>query len=223
MKRIALLLSLMILLTACKNSKTATDKPDILANNPSVREVNIRHEVQSQNKRELLYFLWLGCPHCKDFYALYKGIPKKYESILNVRGIPVAPESSPIWTFDAKVYLVLAEMSLADKLSSAYYEARQVTDREVLGSQDEVQVAQWLKEKHGVNEADFLSLFHSSLIEQKLAESRELTSKYEITGTPSVVVALPESAKAYVITTPREGGVAEQAQLVEAAITKDIR
>ncbi|WGK68653.1 thioredoxin domain-containing protein [Candidatus Haliotispira prima] len=174
------------LFTACG------DKP--LPNN--VSKLETQHALKTPGQVEVIKFFWLGCPHCREFHTNWVSLKRQFNGAVQFRSVPIAFDT---WIFDTRVYVTIRELGLAtDGLLANYYEARQGPDKERL-AKDPTAVAKWLQQYYDSTEQDFLSMFESSLAEDKVQEIKELQAKYPISGVPAVLISMPDSKTSYLV------------------------
>ncbi len=161
-----------------------------------VKELKTKHALSEPGKIEVLEFMWLGCPHCRDFHPSWVSLKKQFGDRAHFRSVPASFDS---WLFDAKIYLTLEQLDLLDDgLLANYYKARQGAQARSFAS-DENAVARWLQQRYGKPVQSFLSMFRSSLVQYRLREIQELMKKYPVRGVPAILISLPDSHKTYLV------------------------
>ncbi|MEM9423715.1 MAG: hypothetical protein AAF975_02865 [Spirochaetota bacterium] len=181
---------LLVLLAACNKKSFSETLPK------GVQKLQTEHRLSDPEKIEVLEFLWLGCSFCRKFHKNWVSLKKQLGDKVAFRAVPATFEN---WLFDARVYVSLKELGLMnDGLLANYYEARQGPQKAEL-SQDVQAVARWLEQRYGTPAQDFLDIFGSSLVDDKLDEWGELIAKYPIDSVPIVLLSVPQRKESYLI------------------------
>ena len=167
-----------------------------------VQELEMKHEPYAGTQNiEVLEFMWLGCPHCQIFHKNWVSLKRQFaDSGVSFASVP-APFDS--WHFDARVHLAFEELGLMnDGLLANYYAVRQGPEGKAFASDPE-KAAQWLSQRYDTSKDDFLEIFGSSLLENRLQEIEEMIDKYPVRGVPAFLVSVIDTQKSYFI--PYEG------------------
>jgi len=133
-------------------------------------------------KVEVVEVFWYGCPHCYRFQPyMERWLRTKPENVNYVRLPAVLNES---WALLTQAYYAEEALGITDKthadLFNAIHRDKRRLDTEK--SLTEFFVA------HGVGADQFRNAFHSFAVESKVQRARQLTQRYGIDGTPSVVI-----------------------------------
>jgi thiol:disulfide interchange protein DsbA len=83
----------------------------------------------------------------------------------------------------ARTFYALSMLGQESRLRDAIYSAI----HDGMDLNDEATLFEWLG-RHGVDMRQFDTLYHSSAVDRKIAESRQLAASAGITGVPSLVV-----------------------------------
>ena len=183
-----------------------------------VEKLQTNHQLSEPGQIEVLELLWLGCPSCRAFHRNWVSLKKRFGDKVVFRSIPATFDN---WIFDARVYVAMEELGLInDGLLANYFDVRQGPERSKFASDIQV-VAQWLEQRYGTQEQDFLNMFHSSVVEDRLRAIRELIGKYPVTSVPSILVSVPDDQASYLVINA-QADAAEKAisQLIQRALPK---
>ncbi|MEO6699343.1 MAG: thiol:disulfide interchange protein DsbA/DsbL [Paraperlucidibaca sp.] len=131
---------------------------------------------------EVREFFWYGCPHC---YTLEPHVA----TWLKTKPAGVQFERSPaalnaVWEANARGYYVAESLGLVEKTHGPLFAAIQV-DKQRLFSQKSLA---GFYAGFGVKEANFNGLYNSFTVSAKVAQSRNLAMRYQLTGVPAMVV-----------------------------------
>lgn len=138
--------------------------------------------VETSDKIEVIDFFWYGCPHCYNLQpALEDWISRKPADVA-LRRIPVILRDS--WAPHARIYHTLEVLGELERLHQEVYRGYHV--QELHMSKPEV-MAQWAA-RHGIDRRKWVNAYDSSEVAQKVQRARELTTAYNVQGTPSLVV-----------------------------------
>ncbi len=141
----------------------------------------------SGQKIEVLEFFWYGCPHCNTLQPPLEAWLRKKPADVEFKRVPAAFSES--WLQLARTYYALDAMNLVDKLHhevfAAIHETRAL-DPKVL-ARDPKSLFDWVAGK-GVNRQTFIDTYNSFAVNGRTQRTLELTRKYDIPGTPAIVV-----------------------------------
>jgi len=132
---------------------------------------------------EVREFFWYGCPHC---YALEPAIAswlKSKPSGVNFARIPAA--LNPVWESSARGYYVAEQLGVLEASHAALFEAVHVRKERLF---DQSSLATFYS-RYGVKPENFNGLYNSFSVGAKVAQSRNLAIRYQLSGVPAVVVA----------------------------------
>ena len=141
----------------------------------------------SGQKVEVLEFFWYGCPHCNTLQAPLEAWLRKKPADVEFKRVPAAFNQS--WLQLARTYYALDAMNLVDKLHHEVFAAihdKQVLDPKVL-MRDPKSLFDWVAGK-GVERQKFIDTYNSFAVNGRTQGTLELTRKYDIPGTPAIVV-----------------------------------
>jgi thiol:disulfide interchange protein DsbA len=136
----------------------------------------------SNAKIEVREFFWYGCPHC---YSLEPHV----SAWLKTKPAGVQFERSPaalnaVWEANARGYYVAEALGLVERTHGPLFAAIQV-DKQRLFSQKSLAS---FYAGFGVKEANFNGLYNSFTVSAKVAQSRNLAMRYQLSGVPAIVV-----------------------------------
>lgn len=136
----------------------------------------------SDGQVEVREFFWYGCPHC---YTLEPHVA----AWLKTKPEGVRFERSPaalnaVWESNARGYYVAEALGIVEKTHGPLFAAIQV-DKQRLFSQKSLAT---FYAGFGVKEANFNGLYNSFTVSAKVAQSRNLAMRYQLTGVPAMVV-----------------------------------
>jgi len=133
-------------------------------------------------KVEVLEAFWYGCPHCYRFQPfIERWLQTKPENVDFVRLPAVLNES---WALLTRAYYTEEALGVTDKVHADLFNAIHRDKRRF----DTEQALMEFFAAHGVSEDQFRNTFHSFAVESKVQRARQMTQRYGIDGTPSVVI-----------------------------------
>ena len=131
---------------------------------------------------EVIDFFWYGCPYCNELQpALFDWIKNKPADV-TVRHIPVILKDS--WAPHARIFYTLDLLGELDRLHLAVYRSYHV--EELYMSKPDV-MEQWAV-KNGIDGRRWKDAYYSPEVDGKIARAAQATKRYDIQGTPSLVV-----------------------------------
>jgi thiol:disulfide interchange protein DsbA len=137
---------------------------------------------ESGNKIEVLEFFWYGCPHCNNLQPSLQAWLKRKPADVELKHIPAVFQDS--WIPLTKAYYTIETMGLTDKLHQEMFAA---LHRQRLPLRDANAIFDWAASK-GVDRKKFADVYNSFGINGRTQRSIELTRKYDIPGTPALVI-----------------------------------
>jgi thiol:disulfide interchange protein DsbA len=138
--------------------------------------------VETGERIEVIEFFWYGCPYCNELQpALEDWIGRKPPDVA-LRRIPAVLKDS--WAPHARIYYTLEVLGEVERLHLKVYESYHVEELQL--SRPEV-VEQWAV-RNGISRGRWLDAYNSPEVEAKIARARGVAERYEVRGTPSVVV-----------------------------------
>lgn len=138
--------------------------------------------VETGDRIEVIDFFWYGCPYCNRLQpALEAWIRRKPEDVA-LRRVPVILRES--WAPHARIYYTLELLGEVERLHLKVYHSYHVEELHM--SKPEV-MEQWAV-NNGIDRRRWLDAYYSPEVDAKVARARALTERYEVRGTPSLVV-----------------------------------
>lgn len=136
----------------------------------------------SGRKVEVIEFFWYGCPHCNNLQPSLRAWLKRKPADVEFKRVPAVFQES--WIPLTKAYYAIEAMGLVEKLHhevfAAIHEQKQrLSDTRVLFD--------WIA-KRGVDRQKFIDTYNSFAVQARTQRSIDVTGKYDIPGTPAVVV-----------------------------------
>lgn len=142
----------------------------------------------SGNKIEVLEFFWYGCPHCYNLQPSLETWLKRKPSDVEFKRTPAVFQDS--WLPLTRTYYAVEALGLTDKL---HHEIFNALHRERIRLQDPKKlldpglIFDWVAGK-GVDRKKFADTYNSFGINGRTQRSIELTRKFDIPGTPTIVI-----------------------------------
>ena len=131
---------------------------------------------------EVREFFWYGCPHCYTLEPHVSAWLKTNPTGIKFERSPAALNS--VWEANARGYYVAESLGLVEKTHGPLFAAIQI-DKQRLFSQKSL--AKFYA-GFGVKEANFNGLYNSFTVSAKVAQSRNLAVRYQLSGVPAIVV-----------------------------------
>ena len=138
--------------------------------------------VATGERVEVIEFFFYACPYCNELEPLLERWRKRMPADIVFRRVPVVRHDS--WVPLAKTYYALEAMGEAERLHAAVYHGIHVDDLTL--SQEKV-LGEWAG-KQGLDRDQFMAIYRSDAIREKVELSRRMTIDYEIKATPTLVV-----------------------------------
>jgi thiol:disulfide interchange protein DsbA len=134
------------------------------------------------DKVEVLELFWYGCPHCYKFEPyLNKWLENKPAHVEFVRMPAIFRES---WMPHARAYFTAEQLKITDKIHSDFFDAYHKKKRPLMTRTD----VQAFFADYGVSKKDFEDAWFSFPVQSKLKRAINMTQRYQVKGTPSMVV-----------------------------------
>jgi len=133
-------------------------------------------------KVEVVEAFWYGCPHCYRFQPfLDRWLQTKPENVDYVRLPAILNES---WALHTRAYYTEEALGVTDKIHASLFDAIHRDKRRF----DTEKALMDFFVSHGVSEDQFRNAFDSFAVAGKVQRARQLTQRYGIDGTPSVII-----------------------------------
>jgi len=157
-----------------------------LAAQPLARDVDYRlispQPVAAGGRVEVIEFFFYACPYCNELEPLLERWRKRKPADIVFRRVPVVRHDS--WVPLAKTYYALEALGEAERLHAAVYRGIHVDD---LALSQEKYLTEWVG-KQGLDRDQFMAVYRSDAIREKVELARRMTIDYEIKATPTLVV-----------------------------------
>ncbi len=137
----------------------------------------------STGKVEVVEIFSYACVHCANFEPFIAAWKRDMPEQAEFRGLPAV--FSPSWEPFARAYYAAQALGELDKLHNPLFKALHV-DKERLTT---VELIADFAAKHGIDREAFIAAANSSTTDVKIRRGQEQMQKYQIEGTPSIVVA----------------------------------
>lgn len=134
------------------------------------------------NKIIVREFFWYGCPHCYRLETFMNAWAKTKPADVVYLQTPAA--MNPVWEQNARGFYAAQLLGYQGKTHQAMFDAIQ-KDRQKLF--DQASIGNWYA-KQGVDLGKFNSLYNSFAVNTRIARSNDAARRYQITGTPVVIV-----------------------------------
>jgi len=162
------------------------------------------------DKVEVLEIFWYGCPHCFRLEPyMERWLKKKPEQaeFVHLPGV-----FRPSWEAGARAYYTAKLLGVFDKTHRPLFDAIHVQKRK-LTTEDAMRD---FFADHGVDKKDFIKTYKSFAVETRLRRAKTMTSRYEISGVPAIIV----NGK-YRISAESAGGNAEMLKVINFLVEKE--
>ena len=131
---------------------------------------------------EVIDFFWYGCPYCNELQPALEEWIKKKPADVAVRRVPVILKDN--WAPHARIYYTLDLLGEVERLHLKVYHSYHV--EELAMSKPDV-MEQWAA-KNGIERRRWVDAYFSPEVDGRIARAFQATKRYDIQGTPSVVV-----------------------------------
>lgn len=131
---------------------------------------------------EVREFFWYGCPHCYKLEPHVAAWLKTKPAGVNFIRTPAALNS--VWEANARGFYVAEALGMVERTHGALFHAIQVRKERLF---DQASLAAFYG-KHGINAGNFNGLYQSFAVSGKIAQSRNLAMRYQLTGVPAIIV-----------------------------------
>jgi len=138
--------------------------------------------VETGERIEVIDFFWYGCPYCNDLQPTLEEWLKRKPDDVALRRVPAILRDS--WAPHARIYYALELLGEVERLHLKVYEGYHVEQLHM--SKPEV-MEQWAA-KHGIERQRWLDAYFSPETDVRIARAFQATKRYDVQGTPSLVV-----------------------------------
>jgi len=136
----------------------------------------------SGSKIEVLEFFWYGGPHCNSLQPPLEAWLKRKPADVEFRRVPAVFQES--WVPMTRAYYTIEALGMVDKL---HHEMFATLHKQRQQLRDANAIFDWAASK-GVDRKKFADTYNSFGVNGRAQRSIELTRKYDIPGTPALVV-----------------------------------
>ncbi len=133
-------------------------------------------------KVEVLEFFWYGCPHCNNLQPSLEAWLERKPADVAFRRVPAVFQDS--WVPLTRAYYTIEAMGLVDKL---HQEMFATLHKRRVPLRDANAIIDWAASK-GVDRGRFANTYNSFGVNGRTQRSIELTRKYDIPGTPALII-----------------------------------
>ena len=145
-------------------------------------EVKPPQPTDSPGKIEVLEFFWYGCPHCNNLQPALEAWVKRKPADVEFKHIPAVFQDS--WVPLTRAYYTIEAMGLVDKL---HQEMFSTLHKQRVNLKDANAIFDWAASK-GIDRKKFADTYNSFGVNGRTQRSIELTRKFDIPGTPALVI-----------------------------------
>ena len=138
--------------------------------------------VETGERIEVIDFFWYGCPYCNELQPALEEWLKRKPADVALRRVPAILRDS--WAPHARIFYTLELLGEVERLHLKVYEGYHLDQLHM--SKPEV-MEQWAA-KHGIERRRWLDAYFSPEVDGRIARAFQATKRYDIQGTPSVVV-----------------------------------
>jgi thiol:disulfide interchange protein DsbA len=131
---------------------------------------------------EVIDFFWYGCPYCNELQPAFDEWVKRKPADVIVRRIPAVLRDT--WAPHARIYYTLELLGEAERLHSQVYRSYHVEELHM--SKPDV-MEQWAV-RNGIDRRRWVDAYFSPEVDARIARAAQATKRYDVQGTPSVVV-----------------------------------
>ncbi len=127
-------------------------------------------------------FFWYGCPHCYNLEPHMEKWAKTRAKDVAYFRTPAA--MNPVWEVNARGFYAVQEMGMLEQTHAKLFDTIHKDGKKLF---DQNSLADWYATQ-GVDKAKFNSLYNSFAVTTKIERSKAGAKRYQLTGTPAVVV-----------------------------------
>jgi thiol:disulfide interchange protein DsbA len=131
---------------------------------------------------EVIDFFWYGCPYCNELQPALEDWIKRKPGDVALRRIPVILRDT--WAPHARIYYTLELLGEVERLHLKVYHSYHV--EELSMSKPDV-MEQWAV-KNGIERRRWVDAYFSPEVDARIARAFQAAKRYNVQGTPSVVV-----------------------------------
>ena len=167
-------------------------------------------KLSDSDKVEVLEVFWYGCPHCHRFQPyVERWLEDNADKVSFVR-LPAVLNKS--WAIHTRAYYTAQALGVLDDIHQPLFDAIHKGRRSL--NNDETLMAFF--EEHGVDNKSFRKAFYSFSVSGKVKQAEELTRRYQVSGTPAVII----DNQYYTGPRQAQGSYEELINIVDFLVTK---
>jgi len=141
-----------------------------------------RQPIETGDQIEVIDFFWYGCPYCNELQPLLEEWIKHKPDDVAIRRIPAVRRDT--WAPHARIYYTLQQLGELERLHQAVYHGYHV---DLLHMSKADVMAQWAV-RNGIDRKRWTDAYFSPESDAGVERALEATKRYQIQGTPSLVV-----------------------------------
>lgn len=138
--------------------------------------------VETGDRIEVIDFFWYGCPYCNELQPALEDWAKRKPADVTLRRVPVILRDS--WAPHARIYYTLELLGEIERLHLKVYHSYHVEELQM--SRPEV-MENWAV-RNGIDRRRWLDAYYSPEVDVRVTRAFQATKRYDVQGTPSVVV-----------------------------------
>ena len=138
--------------------------------------------VETVERIEVIDFFWYGCPYCNELQPALEDWIKRKPDDVAVRRIPAILKDN--WAPHARIFYALELLGETERLHLKVYHSYHV--EELFMSKPDV-MEQWAV-KNGIERRRWVDAYFSPEVDGRIARAFQATKRYDVQGTPSLVV-----------------------------------
>ena len=138
--------------------------------------------VETGERIEVIDFFWYGCPYCNELQPALEDWIKRKPDDVAVRRVPAILKDN--WAPHARIYYTLELLGEVERLHLKVYHSYHV--EELSMSKPDV-MEQWAV-KNGIERRRWVDAYFSPEVDARIARAFQAAKRYNVQGTPSVVV-----------------------------------
>jgi len=138
--------------------------------------------VETGERIEVIDFFWYGCPYCNELQPALEEWSGRKPADVVLRRIPAILRDS--WAPHARIYYTLELLGEAERLHLKVYHSYHVEELHM--SRPDV-MEQWAV-GNGIDRRKWIDAYYSPEVDARVARAFQATKRYDVQGTPSVVV-----------------------------------
>jgi thiol:disulfide interchange protein DsbA len=171
---------LALLATACL--ATAAQAQEVRARQNIEYRVIAPQPVETGERIEVIDFFWYGCPYCNQLQPALEAWSKRKPADVALRRIPAILRDN--WAPHARIYYTLELLGETERLHLKVYHSYHVEELHM--SRPDV-MEQWAV-RNGIDRRRWIDAYYSPEVDARVARAFQATKRYDVQGTPSVVV-----------------------------------